>query len=188
MDPSIALGGDQGTPQVLYNQDSASARAYREATQQLVRRVAIMTAEKSGQARSIDSFELVWQTLAAPETPPSPRQPPKKEQGVSRDTPGVDLRIVHLAQTGERTLEIAWTDGQVTRLDVVTWRAHCPCASCVDEWSGEKRVKKENIPESVRPLKIKSVGSYAVQVWFNDGHSTGIYTYHLLRTLGGQGR
>ena len=94
-----------------------------------------------------------------------------------------DIRIRELSQLGDRQLGIFWTDGRRDTYDVVALRRACPCANCIDEWTGEKRLKPESVPESLRPVKIESVGSYAMQIWFTDGHSTGIYTFPLLRKL-----
>jgi DUF971 family protein len=94
-----------------------------------------------------------------------------------------DIRIRELSQLGDRQLGIFWTDGRRDIYDVVALRRACPCANCIDEWTGEKRLKPESVPDSLRPVKIESVGSYAMQIWFTDGHSTGIFTFPLLRKL-----
>ncbi len=193
MDPTVVIGGDEGTPQVLQRQESPAAKAYQEATGVLVRRVAIMEAERLGSSRGLDGFELTWQVEPAsgaeaeggesiPTDFKGQSHPSNKPLGSGKS---VDLRVLEIKQRGARQLEIQWTDQSISRLDVVKLRHSCPCASCIDEWSGEKRLRPEQVSDTVRPVKLKSVGSYAVQIWFNDGHSTGIYTYQLLRDLGG---
>jgi DUF971 family protein len=94
-----------------------------------------------------------------------------------------NIRVKDIGQLDERTLAITWTDGRRDKYDVVQLRRRCPCANCIDEWTGEKRLKPEQVAESVRPVKIDSVGAYALQIFFNDGHSTGIYTFQMLREL-----
>ena len=94
-----------------------------------------------------------------------------------------NIRVRDIAQEGERTLAITWTDGAQSRLDVVTLRQQCPCASCIDEWTGAKRLQPKDIADTVRPVRIDSVGAYALQIHFNDGHGTGIYTFQMLRGL-----
>jgi DUF971 family protein len=86
-----------------------------------------------------------------------------------------------IEQLDERTLGIAWSDEKFSKLDVVTLRRLCPCAQCVDEWT--KVPKNIKITEDVRPIKIESVGSYALRIRFNDQHDTGIYTYQKLREI-----
>ena len=91
------------------------------------------------------------------------------------------IRVRDIAQVDDRTLGVLWTDGRKDKIDVVELRRHCPCAVCIDEWTRAQRLKPEDISESVRPVKIESVGSYALKVQFSDGHGTGIYTFQMLR-------
>ncbi len=88
-----------------------------------------------------------------------------------------------LHQIDATTLGITWTDGHESTYAVKKLRESCPCANCIDEWSGEKKIKPGMIPDSIRPKDIKSVGLYAVQFFWNDGHDTGLYPHELLRKL-----
>lgn len=92
-------------------------------------------------------------------------------------------RVKDISQKNERTLSIVWTDNTTQNFDVVKLRRACPCAACIDEWTRKPILKQEAVPESIRPVKIESVGAYALQIAFNDGHSTGIYTYQMLRDM-----
>lgn len=97
---------------------------------------------------------------------------------------------VHVS-TGEG-VEITWSDGHTSRYDFPYLRDHCPCALCNDE-----RAKKEKMadsmatPVAVLPMfkprvKVKSataVGNYAVQIEFNDGHASGIFSFDHLREI-----
>lgn len=94
-----------------------------------------------------------------------------------------NVRVQEISQQDQRTLSILWTDGQRSTLDVVMLRKKCPCAACIDEWSHEPRVNPDDIPDTVRPIKVESVGAYALTIHFNDGHKTGIYTFKYLREL-----
>jgi DUF971 family protein len=93
------------------------------------------------------------------------------------------LRVQNIAQTGERTLNVVWSDGRVQDIDVVSLRRACPCATCVDEWTKEKTLDPQSVAESTRPVEIESVGRYAMKASFSDGHKTGIYTFDMLRKL-----
>ena len=62
-------------------------------------------------------------------------------------------------------------------------RANCQCAQCVDEWTNERRVGWENIPEDISAEDWMDVGLYAIQILWSDAHYTGIYSFDLLRTL-----
>ena len=94
-----------------------------------------------------------------------------------------NIRVKDIAQADDRTLSIVWTDGRHDLYDVVQLRRRCPCAQCIDEWTREKRLKETDVPETLRPVQIDSVGSYALKIRFSDNHSTGIYTFQMLRNL-----
>jgi len=68
--------------------------------------------------------------------------------------------------------------------DVRALRLACACATCVDEWTGEERLDPAAVPADVRPVSIRRVGRYAIQVAWSDGHDTGIYPFARLRELG----
>jgi ATP-binding protein involved in chromosome partitioning len=93
-----------------------------------------------------------------------------------------------IQQHDSRTLSIAWADGEESLLDVRALRLACGCAHCVDEWSGEPLLAPESVPEDVAPVGIQSVGRYAIQIDWSDGHSTGIYPFEWLRRLADHGR
>lgn len=93
-------------------------------------------------------------------------------------------RIKKISQLDSRSLAITWSDNTNNTFDVVELRRKCPCASCIDEWTREQLLKPEHVPESVRPITVESVGRYALNIKFNDGHGTGIYTFAMLRNLG----
>jgi ATP-binding protein involved in chromosome partitioning len=96
-----------------------------------------------------------------------------------------DLRTTPegIRQRGPRELAITWRDGLESVYSVRELRLACGCAACVDEWSGEGRLDPDSVPADVRPLRIESVGRYAIQVTWSDGHATGIYTFERLREL-----
>ncbi len=89
-----------------------------------------------------------------------------------------------IAQKGPRELSIQWADGAESIYSVRELRLACLCASCVDEWTGENRLDPASVPEDVQPTKIESVGRYAIQIEWSDGHSWGIYTFPRLREMG----
>ena len=88
-----------------------------------------------------------------------------------------------IAQHDARTLVIEWGDGARSLLDVRDLRLACACAECVDEWSGEVRLAKDRVPQDIAPVGIQSVGRYAIQIDWSDGHNTGIYPFERLRKL-----
>ncbi len=83
-----------------------------------------------------------------------------------------------------KALIIHWNDGSQSEYAFTFLRSVCPCAVCVNEWTGERMLDPKGISEAIHPLKIHSVGRYAVGIHWSDGHSTGIYAYDFLRKLG----
>ena len=90
------------------------------------------------------------------------------------------IGVKEIWQEDATTLGILWTDHKKDLFDVYDLRSNCPCAVCVDEHSG-KRIATKRIEQ--KPKTIKSVGQYALSIHFEDGHSTGIYTFNMLRMM-----
>jgi DUF971 family protein len=82
-----------------------------------------------------------------------------------------------------RVLEIGWNDGAVQRIAFKTLRSQCPCAGCVDELTGIRTLDVEAIPKDIAPSKIELCGNYALKIDWNDGHSTGLYTWQRLADI-----
>ena len=84
-------------------------------------------------------------------------------------------------------LALAWSDGSESYIALEALRKHCPCAVCQGEPDALGRVVKPSVNHTDRSFKllnIQQVGGYALQMKWADGHSTGIYTYAYLRSLG----
>ena len=79
------------------------------------------------------------------------------------------------------SIRVVWRDGHVSNFAPRPLRLDCPCAACVDEWSGEKRLRPEDVADDLRAETVNRVGNYALSCVWSDGHSTGIYTYDRLR-------
>lgn len=82
---------------------------------------------------------------------------------------------------GKHSLAIYWSDGKKYVYGCRELRFACPCASCVDEFTGKRTLKWENVAEDVYIDKALPVGRYGVNLVWSDDHSTGIYTYDYLR-------
>ena len=78
---------------------------------------------------------------------------------------------------------VQWRDGHRSEYSLRFLRDACPCATC----SGAHGTEPPNPFALYQPaLKIESVepvGAYALRPVWNDGHSTGIYSYELLRLI-----
>lgn len=93
--------------------------------------------------------------------------------------PAEPPEAIDLGAAGE--LRVRWPGGREVDLPPVRLRDLCPCASCVEEGTGRKLLDPATIPPDIRPLELRPVGSYAVQIVWSDGHSTGLYSWQVLR-------
>ncbi|MHC4408349.1 MAG: DUF971 domain-containing protein [Planctomycetota bacterium] len=89
----------------------------------------------------------------------------------------------NIQQAGADVLAITWNDGVESHYRVFDLRAACPCAQCVDELTGKRILDPKNVDPEVKPVDIVSVGNYALQIKWSDGHDTGIYSWVRLRAL-----
>jgi len=78
---------------------------------------------------------------------------------------------------------ITWEGETPVEIDNHKLRDSCKCALCVDEYSGEKTLKSENIPEDIHALESTPLGNYAVSIQWSDGHTSSIYPYKTLKSL-----
>ncbi len=84
----------------------------------------------------------------------------------------------------DESLYVSWPDAKKSKIRHFDLRESCPCAVCVNEFTGEKTIKKRDIRRDIKPEEIVHLGNYALQIVWNDGHSSGIYPYNLIHKLG----
>jgi DUF971 family protein len=82
-------------------------------------------------------------------------------------------------------VDITWEDGKRTTHTGEQLRWACPCAECRGEAGAPGRLSRvKNLdPSELRVSDVTLVGQYALQIAFESGHNTGIYTFSLLRRL-----
>jgi len=80
-------------------------------------------------------------------------------------------------------LKVKWQDGHEGIYPARYLRFQCPCAGCVDEVTGQRRLTASMVPQDIKPLGIQLVGRYAITIEWSDGHRTGIYPFDLLRKV-----
>ena len=90
---------------------------------------------------------------------------------------------VEIGRANQHDIKITWQDRHESLYPARELRLKCPCAGCVDEFTGAIRIIPNHIPQDVHPLSIKLVGNYAITIQWSDGHHTGIYSFDLLRKL-----
>lgn len=89
-------------------------------------------------------------------------------------------------------VDITWADGHSSHYDFAYLRDHCPCATCNEERDNKEQLKTPPSGQfaplpmfkpKARAQSATTVGNYAIQISFSDGHSTGIYSYDHLRSI-----
>lgn len=84
----------------------------------------------------------------------------------------------------EKRLEIDFDDGTTFRLPAEYLRVESPSAEVQGHGPGQKQLVPGKAKVGIAGLE--SVGNYAIRILFDDGHSTGIYSWAYLRTLGAE--
>src|SRR6185437_11356092 len=75
---------------------------------------------------------------------------------------------------------LGFNNGEEYAVPYVELRFLCPCASCVDEHTGARIIKRESVRPDVRATGVQLIGRYAVQINWSDRHNTGMYHYDRL--------
>ncbi len=84
-------------------------------------------------------------------------------------------------------LAFEWPDGFRAVVTLQAFRDECPCAVC----RGENIMGTTYVLPGMKMFKpgmyelngINSVGNYAIEVGWKDGHNTGIYSWDILRAI-----
>src|SRR5262245_9512485 len=95
------------------------------------------------------------------------------------------IEPVQILEESDSELKITWSDDSETGYSAAQLRRQCPCAGCVNEWTGERMLRAETIADDVTFTHISIVGRYALNFHFSDGHETGIFSFKYLRELSG---
>lgn len=78
---------------------------------------------------------------------------------------------------------LGFSDGHEYALSYTDLRFYCPCAGCVDEHTGARTIRREQVQTGIRPTGVELVGRYAVQISWSDRHVTGMYHFDRLYEL-----
>jgi ATP-binding protein involved in chromosome partitioning len=167
LDVEVVSCGDEGLPIVAKDPTSISAQVYTS--------IASALAAQLNQAVTVLK-PFVWRwgsNEGAPGWVDSAARP-----AGSQTTP------IGFLRRDPRTLSILWEDARRDDLDVRDLRLACQCALCVEEMSGRKLLDPKSIRFDVSPQTITSIGNYAIQFDWSDGHNSGLYSFKDLRALG----
>ena len=105
----------------------------------------------------------------------------------------VNPKSVKVNVTTGTGMDIEWDDGHRTHFAFQWLRDACPCATCTEERNTHHRNPGEPAKQSAsllpmykepaRPKEVKPVGKYALNIAWNDGHASGIYSWDYLREI-----
>lgn len=85
-------------------------------------------------------------------------------------------------RSAEKILEVAFDDGSRFALPAEYLRVESPSAEVQGHGPGQKKLVSGR--RHVGIMKIEPVGNYAVRIFFDDLHDTGLYTWETLHRLG----
>ena len=96
------------------------------------------------------------------------------------------MRLSDIQHIGSE-LAIRWDDGGEDFIPLEKLRRACPCAGCKGEvdilGNLYKNPEKPYATNAFELVKIFSVGGYAIQPTWADGHNTGIFSFEYLRQV-----
>lgn len=96
------------------------------------------------------------------------------------------MQPTDIQQIGDE-LAIKWPDGSENYVRLETLRRACPCAGCKGETDilGQvyKNPERPLPPQAFRLMRIVNVGGYAVQPFWADGHSSGLFSFDYLKRV-----
>jgi DUF971 family protein len=98
---------------------------------------------------------------------------------------GAAYTPTEIAQRGARALAIRWSDGRETVLDVRELRPRVRLRGVHRRVERSRAASiRRRCPRTCVPVRIQTVGRYAIQIEWSDGHGSGIYPFARLRELG----
>ena len=97
------------------------------------------------------------------------------------------MQLIQFKRNEDSSYRLKFSDGLEFNITAKKLRDNCPCASC----KGEEVLLHKYEPANNRPVteagyqleKAEPVGSYALKLFWKDGHDTGIYSWEYLRKL-----
>ncbi|MBI4907122.1 MAG: DUF971 domain-containing protein [Acidobacteria bacterium] len=98
----------------------------------------------------------------------------------------------HIAVSKSKGIKIDWQDGHHSEYTCAYLRDECPCATCTGAHGTEPQKSDYSKPQAnpfqmykaaIKMTSVEPVGNYAIRIVWNDGHSTGIYSYEHFRRI-----
>ena len=84
-------------------------------------------------------------------------------------------------------VQIDWKDGHHSDYALQYLRDHCPCATCTNAHgpppAAAPAAPFQMYKKALKMDGVEPVGRYALRFLWNDGHTTGIYSFEHLRGI-----
>jgi len=89
-------------------------------------------------------------------------------------------------ERSNKRLIINWADGHTSVYPFGGLRNSCPCVFCQGGHDGMGKPMDAlnyyvDTPETLEIKNIRQAGNYAIQIYWSDGHNTGIFRWEYLR-------
>lgn len=168
----VTSSGDDGVPIVLSNPNSASAEAFMNISGKMVSRLAIQSIENKLLANVNYTYDEIPVYEGNEDLPLSPKKEDENQELFLKAIYKKDLNFV-----------FEWNNDELSKVSFQKLRQSCACAVCVDEWSREQILDINSIAADIIPNKVTSLGRYAINIEWSDGHKSGIFTWDVLSKI-----
>lgn len=167
LDADIVTGCDNGRPVIVELPNTIAAHAYLAIAKELVSQFDEL------KGVTLRPFIWNWETNEG-----ATAWVDSAIHAAGSPTTPIGFRHLHGS-----ALSVLWEDGKQHDFDLRNLRLACQCALCIEEMSGRPLLDPSSVLINIAPRTISSVGNYAIAINWNDGHSSGIYSYTQLRAM-----
>ena len=91
-----------------------------------------------------------------------------------------NIEPVQIIEESDSELTIAWSDGSETKFNAPDLRRACPCAGCVDEWTGKKTLDGGKIANDLISRRSRSSAATQLKRFISPRPDTGIFQLRFL--------
>lgn len=78
---------------------------------------------------------------------------------------------------------LEWDDNSVSKIRLSDLRRECPCAYCSNERENDHGKFEVYTTDQITVKEINPVGTYALNIIWNDNHNTGFYEYSFIKKI-----
>jgi DUF971 family protein len=90
-----------------------------------------------------------------------------------------------IAVDREHGVTVTWVDGTISTFGLEELRVNCPCAACRSRRDRGEPTWTPQPHQALHIVDAELVGAWGLGLSWNDGHTTGIYPWVILRVWAG---